>query len=56
MAYYFECKDCSEKKVFCEDQDKDVPIHEGKKQEYETVVCTACMSKKIRLKGNYIII
>jgi hypothetical protein len=29
---------------------------EGKKQDYETVVCTICISKKVRLKGNYIII
>ena len=31
-------------------------VKEGKKQEYETVICTTCISKKVRLKGNYIII
>ena len=35
---------------------EDEEINEGKKQEYETVVCTTCINKKVRLKGNYIII
>jgi len=28
----------------------------GKKQDYESVICSSCVSQKTRLKGNYIII
>ena len=55
MAYYFQCKECEKKQTFgLTKLFEEIP--EGKKQEYETVVCTTCISKKIRLKGNYIII
>ena len=55
MAFYFQCKDCGKKETFyLTKQSEEIP--EGKKQEYETVICKPCISKKIRLKGNYIII
>tara|TARA_A100001391_G_scaffold170271_1_gene131243 strand:+ start:888 stop:1094 length:207 start_codon:yes stop_codon:yes gene_type:complete len=64
MAYYFKCAECGKKETFAI---KDYvnraistklfeEIPEGKKQEYETVICKPCVSKKIRLKGNYILI
>ena len=66
MAYYFECDTCNKKQVFSDDANKTkfqdyasnklIQIFEGKKQDYETVICKSCISKKIRLKGNYIII
>jgi len=31
-------------------------VNEGKKQPNETVICDSCISKKVRLKGNHIII
>ena len=60
MAYYFECETCNNKEFF-----NDTYITEkfgylntpkAKKQSYETVICKSCISKKVRLKGNYIII
>ena len=63
MAYYFKCESCGKGERFAY-RDDNVEYHvdnheycnEGKKQEYETVICTNCISKKVRLKGNYIII
>ena len=55
MAYYFQCNECNKKETFNLIKHSD-EIKEGKKQDYETVVCTTCISKKVRLKGNYIII
>ena len=55
MAYYFECKECGKKETFGSTKLFE-EISEGKKQEEETVICKPCISKKIRLKGNYIII
>ena len=55
MAYYFSCNECNKKETFNFIKQSD-EIKEGKKQEYETVICKPCISKKIRLKGNYIII
>ena len=55
MSYYFECKTCNKKEVFVNDTKKEV-IQEGKKQDYETVICKTCIAKKLKLKGNYIII
>ena len=55
MAYYLECKECGKKETFGSTKLFE-EINEGKKQEYETVICKPCISKKIRLKGNYIII
>ena len=59
MAYYFKCESCDKEEVFRYGEKEGVYheyCHEGKKQEYETVICTNCISKKVRLKGNYIII
>ena len=55
MAYYFKCAECGKKETFRTTKLFE-EINEGKKQEYETVVCTTCINKKVRLKGNYIII
>jgi hypothetical protein len=55
MAYYFECKDCGKKETFPKRKMYD-ESKEGKKQEYETVLCISCVSNKVRLKGNLIII
>jgi acid stress-induced BolA-like protein IbaG/YrbA len=55
MAYYFQCNKCKKKETFR----KNLPnekIHEGKKQEYEVVLCSNCFSKLVRVKCNYIII
>ena len=67
MAYYFECKECNKKEFFnYKNQTNfpylnppkyyDIKTPEGKKQDNESVICRTCISKKIRLKGNYIII
>ena len=55
MAYYFECAECGKKQTFGLTKLFE-EINEGQKQEYATVICTTCISKKVRLKGNYIII
>jgi hypothetical protein len=55
MAYYFQCNECNKKETFNLTKQSE-EIKEGKKQDYETVICTSCVSKKVRLKGNYIII
>ena len=55
MAYYFQCNECNKKETFGTTKLFE-EINEGKKQEYETVICVACVSKKVRLKGNLIII
>ena len=55
MVYFFECKDCGKKETFPKRKMVD-ESNEGKKQDYETVVCVSCVSKKVRLKGNLIII
>jgi hypothetical protein len=61
MAYYFECNECNIREIFNYTPDtyimnNKVWCNEGKKQSYETVICKSCISKKVRLKGNYIII
>ena len=59
MAYYFECDTCNKKECFGVDKNNPpknkVFFHKGKKQDYETGICKSCLSKKVRLKGNYII-
>ena len=55
MAYYFECKDCKKRETFPKRKMFD-ESKEGKKQDNETVICVSCVSKKVRLKGNLIII
>jgi len=58
MAYYFQCETCKTKEVFSIPtfSEKKVHFHKGKMQDYESVICTGCISQKKRLKGNYIII
>ena len=56
MAYYFQCKECNYKETFNDTFKMPVEVFEGKMQDYESVICTDCVSKKVRLKGNYIII
>ena len=60
MDYYFKCESCGKEERFALRDDNGEYnarlLREGKKQEYETVICTTCISKKVRLKGNYIII
>ena len=55
MAYYFQCNECGKKETFGSTKLFE-EINEGKKQEEESVICTTCISKKVRFKGNYIII
>ena len=59
MAYYFQCNECKKKEFFnyvMQSEYYGFKTPKGKKQDYETVICKPCISKKIRLKGNYIII
>ena len=57
MAYYFECETCNTKEYFNTYENPYIaPTLKAKKQSYETVICKSCISKKVRLKGNYIII
>ena len=67
MEYYFECETCNSKEYFnYENQTKypylnppkyhDLNTPKAKKQSNETVICDSCISKKVRLKGNHIII
>jgi len=55
MAYFFKCETCGKKETFPKRKMYD-ESKEGKKQDFETVVCVSCVSKKVRLKGNLIII
>jgi hypothetical protein len=59
MAYYFECETCNTREYFSSKDllfKYDLKTPKAKKQSYETVICKSCISKKVRLKGNYIII
>ena len=59
MAYYFQCNECGKKEFFnyvMQSEYYGFKTPEGKKQDYETVICKPCIKKKARLKGNYIII
>ena len=60
MAYYFECETCNSKEFFNDTYNTEkfgyLNTPKAKKQSYETVICKSCISKKVRLKGNYIII
>lgn len=57
MGYYFECETCKKKEYFnIYDNPYIAPTMKGKKQDYETVLCTSCVSKRVRLQGNHIII
>ena len=44
MAYYFECKECGKKEFFnyvMQSEYYGLKTPEGKKQDYETVICKA---------------
>ena len=59
MAYYFQCNECNKKEFFnyvMQSEYYGLKTPEGKKQDYETVICSTCINKKVRLKGNYNII
>ena len=68
MAYYFSCKECNTTSLFDNgsvtnlDPNKQYHLIENVKggyintKENESVICKSCISKKVRLKGNYIII
>lgn len=58
MAYYFKCEECKKKETFALPRytNSQIVFHDGKKQDYEIIICKSCISKKVRLKGNYIII
>ena len=57
MAYFFECETCNTKEYFNTYENPYIaPTLKAKKQDYETVICSSCITSKTRLKGNYIII
>jgi len=59
MAYYFECETCKKREYFnyvMQSEYYGFATPQGKKQKYETVICNSCISKKDRLKSDYIII
>ena len=60
MAYYFTCETCNKKEFFNDTYDTErfgyLNTPQGKKQDYETVLCTSCVSRRVRLQGNHIII
>ena len=56
MAYFFECNECNYKEHFNDQFSIPKQALEGKLNDYESVICSSCVSQKTRLKGNYIII
>ena len=56
MAYYFECKECNHKETFADTFEIPLVALEGSLAQHESVICSGCVTKKTRLKGNYIII
>ena len=68
MAYYFSCNECNTTSLFnngiVTNLDpvkeyhliKDISGGQINIKEKETIICKSCISKKVRLKGNYIII
>ena len=68
MAYYFSCNECDITSLFDNgnvtklDPVKDYLLIKNVRggainvKEKESVICASCISKKMRLKGNYIII
>ncbi len=56
MAYYFECKECNHKETFNDTFEIPLVALEGSLADYETVICSSCITNKTRLKGNHIII
>ncbi len=56
MAYFFKCKECDYKETFNDTFEMPLVALEGSLNDYESVICSRCVTKKTRLKGNYIII
>ena len=56
MAYFFKCKECNYKETFNDTFEMPLVALEGSLNDYERVICSGCVTKKTRLKGNYIII
>ena len=56
MAYFFKCNDCNYVETFNDQFNIPERALEGSLNDYESVICSGCVTKKTRLKGNYIII
>jgi hypothetical protein len=56
MAYFFKCNDCNYVETFNDQFNIPEKALEGSLNDYESVICSGCVTKKTRLKGNYIII
>ena len=56
MGYFFKCKECNYKETFADTFEIPTVALEGKLNDYESVICSSCITHKIRLKGNHIII
>ena len=56
MAYFFRCDSCDHKETFQDTFEIPLVALEGSLADYESVICNGCITHKIRLKGNYIII
>ena len=56
MAYFFKCMECNYKETFNDTFEMPLVALEGSLAQYESVICSGCVTKKTRLKGNYIII
>ena len=56
MGYFFKCNDCNYVETFNDQFNIPKKALEGNLNDYESVICSGCVTKKTRLKGNYIII
>lgn len=56
MGYFFKCNDCNYVETFNDQFNIPKKALQGKLNDYESVICSSCVTKKTRLKGNYIII
>ena len=56
MAYFFKCNDCNYVETFNDQFNIPEKALEGSLNDYESVICSGCVTKKTRLKGNDIII
>ena len=56
MAYFFKCESCDHQETFSDTFEIPIKALEGSLADYESVICNGCITNKIRLKGNYIII
>ena len=56
MTIQFNCKECNHKETFADTFEIPLVALEGSLADYESVICSSCITNKIRLKGNHIII